>query len=131
MNVTPLSKAFVLALHQHQIRTFGGLDGLSNETMLDSALTQPFATFDSIDLYPTIEEKAARYAFGIVKNHPFADGNKRTGAIAMVAFLKINGFDFTPKHKQFEDIILGITSGELSFEDLVAFIRQETTKAAL
>jgi len=125
MSVAPLSKAFVLSLHRHQIQMFGGLDGLSNEAMLDSALMQPFATFDGIDLYATVEEKAARYAFGIVKNHPFADGNKRTGAAAMVAYLRRNGYSFKPEHKKFEEVILGIASGALAFEDLIEFIRQE------
>ena len=127
MNAVPLSKALVLCLHRRQIQIFGGLDGLSNDNMLDSALTQPFATFDGADLYPDIEEKAARYAFGIVKNHPFADGNKRTGAAAMAAFLKLNGYRFKPKHKEFEKAILGVASGELDFEDLVEFVRKEAS----
>lgn len=127
MNATPLSKALVLALHQHQLEMFGGLAGLGDEGMLDSALMQPFASFDSIDLYPTIEEKAARYAFGIIKNHPFADANKRTGTATMVAFLKANGYRFKPRHKDLEDIILGVASGESSYEDLVGFVRRETS----
>ena len=130
MNAVPLSKALVLCLHCRQIQLFGGLDGLSNDAMLDSALTQPFATFDGVDLYPAIEEKAARYAFGIIKNHPFADGNKRTGAVAMVAFLKVNGYRFKPKHDVFEKTILDVASGELDFEELVEFVRQEASPDA-
>ena len=122
MNVIPLSKLFVLSLHHQQIQLFGGPDGLINAPLLDSALSQPFASFSGEDLYPTIEEKAARYAFGIIKNHPFADGNKRTGAAAMVAFLKINGYDLKPSHKEFENVIFGIASGESDFIDLVGFI---------
>jgi death-on-curing protein len=124
MNVQPLSKALVLALHKQQLGKFGGLSGLGDEGLLDSALTQPLATFDQLDLYPTIEEKAARYAFGIIKNHPFADANKRTGTVCMVAFLRINGFRFKPRHKDLEQIILDVASGEAGFEDLVAFVRE-------
>ena len=126
MNAKPLSKAFVLRLHQHQLDIFGGLIGLGDEGILDSALMQPFATFDGIDLYPTIEEKAARYAFGIVKNHPFADGNKRTGAAAMAAFLKLNGYRFKPRHKDFFQTVINVASGEMGYEELVEFVRRET-----
>ena len=126
MNVIPLSKALILSLHQHQILKIGGLAGLGDEGMLDSALTQPFMTFDGVDLYPTIEEKAARCAFGIIKNHPFVDGNKRTGAVALAVFLKANGYRFKPRHKALESIILGVASGELGYEDLVEFVRAET-----
>ncbi|MCL1797475.1 MAG: type II toxin-antitoxin system death-on-curing family toxin [Eggerthellaceae bacterium] len=126
MSITPLSKALVLALHTYQLEEFGGLAGLGDEGMLDSALVQPFASFGEIDLYPTLEEKAARYAFGIIKNHPFADANKRTGTAAMVAFLKANGCHFKPRHKDLEQIILGVASGEKSYDDLVAFVKQET-----
>jgi len=122
MNAIPLSKSFVLSLHRQQIHLFGGLEGTNNDPLLDSALTQPFASFGGVDLYPTIEEKAARYAFGIIKNHPFADGNKRTGAATLVTFLKINGFSFRPNHKEFETVIIEVASGEKSFEDLVRFI---------
>ena len=124
MIAAPLSKAFVLKLHQHQLEMFGGLAGLGDDGMLDASLTQPFATFDRIDLYPTIEEKAARYAFGIIKNHPFADGNKRTGAAAMAAFLKQNGYQFKPRHNDLVQTILGIASGELSYEELVKFVKR-------
>jgi death-on-curing protein len=91
--------------------------------MLDSALAQPFATFDARELYPTVEEKAARYAFGIIKNHPFADANKRTGTIVMATFLKQNGYRFKPRHKDLEQIILDVASGEKSYDDLVEFVR--------
>ena len=127
MSVVPLSKALVLALHQRQLEIFGGLAGLSNEGMLDSALVQPFASSAGIDFYPTVEEKAARYAFGIIKNHPFADANKRTGTAAMVAFLKANGYRFKPHHKDLEGIILGVASGESTYDDLVGFVRREAS----
>jgi death-on-curing protein len=128
MRVAPLSKSFVLALHARQIVSFGGLPGLGDEGLLDSALTQPFVTFDGIDLYPSAEEKAARYAFGIVKNHPFADANKRTGTACMVAFLKQNNLRFKPRHKNLEQMILDIASGAAGFDDLVAFVRENASR---
>jgi death-on-curing protein len=131
MSAEPLSKELVLALHQRQLTQFGGLQGLCDEGLLDSALGQPFMTFDGIDLYPTIEEKAARYAFGIIKNHPFADANKRTGTIAMAVFLKKCGLIFKPRHKDLEQIILGVASGDSSYLDLVEFIRKESELSRL
>ena len=127
MSAQPLSRELVLALHQRQLTLFGGLPGLGDAGLLDSALMQPFITFDGVDLYPSIEEKAARYAFGIIKNHPFADANKRTGTIVMTVFLKKNDYRFKPRHKDLEQIILGVASGENSFEDLVEFVRRETS----
>ena len=125
MSIKPLSKALILALHQRQLDMFGGLPGLGDEGMLDSALVQPFASFDGTSLYPSIEEKAARYAFGIIKDHPFADGNKRTGTAAMVAFLQVNGYGFKPHHKDLESIIFQVASGESTYEDLADFVRRE------
>lgn len=123
MNERPLSASLVLSLHHCQLMRFGGLPGLGDGGMLDSALAQPFATFDARELYPTVEEKAARYAFGIIKNHPFADANKRTGTIVMATFLKQNGYRFKPRHKDLEQIILDVASGEKSYDDLVEFVR--------
>jgi death-on-curing protein len=126
MRAAPLSKSLALALHARQLEMFGGLSGVGDEGLLDSALTQPFVTFDGVDLYPSIEEKAARYAFGIIKNHPFADGNKRTGAALMITFLRLNNFRFKPRHKELEQIILDVASGAAGFDDLAAFIRANT-----
>lgn len=74
----PLSREDVLAIHSAAIARFGGADGVRDEGMLDSALAQPFQTFGGQELYATVAEKAARYAFGIISDHPFVDGNKRT-----------------------------------------------------
>jgi death-on-curing protein len=128
MSIIPLSKAFALAAHKRQIDLIGGLPGLGDEGMLESALAQPFASFDGIDLYPNLEEKAARYAFGIVRGHPFADANKRTGTICMAAFLKMNGYRFKPRHSDLEQMILRLASGEADFEELTAFVRSNTSQ---
>jgi death-on-curing protein len=68
-----------VALHSELIAQTGGLDGIRDEHLLDSALNSAFHTFGGLDLYPTLEEKAAQLAFSLVKNHPFQDGNKRIG----------------------------------------------------
>jgi death-on-curing protein len=123
---TWLDKELVMQIHELQILNHGGMPGLRDEGLLEAALAQPFATFDGNDLYATDQEKAARLAFGIIKNHPFADGNKRTGTQLLFVFLRLNGYRFKPRHKELEETILGVASGEISYEELVEFVRRET-----
>lgn len=80
------------------IMKFGGLRGLRDEELLDSALVQPFQTFGGADLYPSAIEKACRYAFGIISDHPFLDGNKRIGAALFGTYIRMSGIDFRPDH---------------------------------
>ena len=79
-----LSKPQILLLHEQLIAETGGSSGLRDEGMLDSALNTPFQTFAGKDVYPSLQQKAARRCFGLVKNHPFVDGNKRIGAHVML-----------------------------------------------
>lgn len=79
-----LSRRQVLLLHEQLVRETGGSPGLRDEGLLESALAAPMQSFDGVDIYPTLWQKAARLAFGLVKNHPFVDGNKRIGAHAML-----------------------------------------------
>jgi death-on-curing protein len=118
-----ISKKVALNIHEMQIDRHGGMHGLRDDGMLESALAQPFASFGGEDLYPSIEEKAARFAFGIVSNHPFADGNKRTGTQLMIVYMRANGYRFKPRHKDLESIILDVAAGAKGYDDLVAFVR--------
>ena len=86
-----LSKEQVLMLHSQLIESFGGSDGVRDENLLDSALESPFQTFDGEELYPTLQAKAARLGYGLIKNHCMIDGNKRIGAHAMLVFLELSG----------------------------------------
>ena len=88
-----LSKSQILLIHDQLISETGGSSGLRDEGMLDSALNAPFQTFGGEDVYPSLQKKAARLCFGLVKNHPFVDGNKRIGAHAMLVFLALNGIE--------------------------------------
>lgn len=90
------------------IRNFGGIEGIRDSKLLESALMSPRQTFDGQDLYPTVIEKAAILVFGIVSNHPFLDGNKRTGQHVMEAFLAMNGFVLESKIEEDECLILDI-----------------------
>lgn len=115
----------IQAIHSYLIGRFGGLDGLRDEGLFDAAIEQPRQTFDGIELYPTAAEKAARYAYGIVKNHPFADGNKRTGAACIGMFLKLNGIRFKPRHEELLNTILAVADGTVDCDELTNWIAEQ------
>lgn len=85
-----LTKQQILMLHNDLITQSGGSGGIRDEGLLDSAINTPFQSFGGTDLYPTLLQKAARLGYGLIKNHPFVDGNKRIGTHAMLVFLDIN-----------------------------------------
>ena len=82
-----LSKKQILMLHTQLLEQTGGMEGIRDQGLLESALEAPFQTFDGQELFPTIQAKAARLGFGLIKNHAMFDGNKRIGAHAMLVFL--------------------------------------------
>lgn len=123
MSALAFSREEVLAIHAATIERFGGLGGLRDEGLLDPALAQPFQTFGGADLYPSAIDKACRYAFGIISNHPFLDGNKRTGAALLGAYLRMSGVDFRPVHAAFLKVMLGVADGSVSYDALVEWTK--------
>lgn len=117
-----LSKHQILLIHDQLIAETGGSSGLRDEGMLDSALNSPFQTFGGEDVYPSLQQKAARLCFGLVKNHPFVDGNKRIGAHAMLVFLALNGIELQHSQTDLSDIILQLAAGEIEVEALLQWI---------
>ena len=117
-----ISKEQVLSLHSELVVDFGGSDGIRDEAMLDSALNAPFQTFGGADLYPGVIEKAARIGFGLVKNHPFVDGNKRIGTHMMLVFLKLNNVEIEYEDDELIAVILSIASGDMDDERLRKWI---------
>ena len=103
-----LSKSQVLLLHEQLVAP-----GLRDEGMLDSALNAPFQTFGGEDVYPSLQQKAAHLCFGLVKNHPFVDGNKRIGAHVMLVFLALNGIELQYTQTELSDIILQLAAGTI------------------
>lgn len=118
-----ITKKQVLLLHEHLLRETGGAAGLRDEGLLDSAVSAPFQSFDGTELFPTVIEKAARLCFGLVKNHAFIDGNKRIGAHSMLVFLAINDTELTYTQEELTNIILGVASGKIDYEDLLSWIK--------
>ena len=117
-----LSKPQILLLHEQLIAETGGSSGLRDEGMLDSALNTPFQTFAGKDVYPSLQQKAARLCFGLVKNHPFVDGNKRIGAHVMLVFLALNGIELQHTQTELSEVILQLAAGILQSTDLLNWI---------
>ena len=117
-----LSKKQVLALHSDLIREFGGTEGIRDEGLLESALAAPFQTFGGKPVYPSLQAKAARLGFGLVSNHPFVDGNKRTGAHVMLVFLALNGVELCYGQEDLISIFLSVASGMSDWRDLQRWI---------
>ncbi|KXB35357.1 type II toxin-antitoxin system death-on-curing family toxin [Atopobium deltae] len=117
-----LTEDQVVRLHQALIETSGGSLGIRDEGMLNSALKTPLQTFDKSELFPSLLDKATRLAFGLIKNHPFIDGNKRIGTHAMLIFLALNGIMLSYNDEDLIDIILKVASNQANESDLYQWI---------
>lgn len=117
-----LSKEQIILLHSNLIAETGGSEGIRDEQLLESAINAPFQTFDNIEVFPSIQQKAARLGYGLIKNHAFVDGNKRIGTHAMLVFLALNKIELEYTQAELSDTILKVASDEYSFEDLLKWI---------
>lgn len=117
-----LSKEQVILLHKRLIETTGGSDGIRDIGMLDSALANPFQSFGNKELYPSVQAKAAQLCFGIVKNHPMIDGNKRLGTHVMLVFLALNGYELVYTQQELSGAILDLASGKMDADDILQWI---------
>ena len=113
-----LSKEQVLMLRTRLIEVTGGSDGIRDEGMLDSALSNPFQSFSGIELYPSIQAKAAQLCFGLVKNYAMIDGNKRLGTHVMLVFLALNGYELTYGQQELTETIIALASGKIGAEEV-------------
>jgi death-on-curing protein len=109
-----ITKEQVMIMHSISIKETGGIDGLRDNSLLESALSSIFQTFGGEDLYPSIEDKAAMLSFSLINNHAFIDGNKRTGILALVAFLELNGIILKTTNSELIELGLGIASGNIN-----------------
>ncbi len=111
-----------LAIHQRLLALHGGAAGIRDEALLQSALARPRQAAAYADR-PTIPDLAAFYTAGVVKNHPFIDGNKRTGFLLGVLFLELNGFVFTAAQEEAANAILALAEGSSDEKAYAAFLR--------
>lgn len=117
------SEEKVLFLHQLIIAETGGSTELRDIGLLDSALEGIFQTFGGEELYPTKEEKGARLGYTLISNHAFVDGNKRIGMYVMLTFLEVNGIHMGCTNEDVIEAGLGVASGKMSYEELLAWVR--------
>ena len=114
----------VQAFHDRQINEHGGLPGLRDEGLLFSALSRPENAYHYSDPKPDVAELAAAYGFGLAKNHPFNDANKRTALIAMRLFLKLNGYDLAASAEDKYKTIISVAASDISEDELAQWIRK-------
>lgn len=117
-----LSKKQILMLHTQLIQQTGGSEGVRDYNLRDSALETPFQSFGGDELYPTIQAKAARLGYGLIKNHCMIDGNKRIGTHSMLVFLALNGIELKYMQKELYETILDVAAGKIEYEDLLKWV---------
>jgi death on curing protein len=113
----------VLSLHADQVDLYDGEHGVRDMGLLESAVAQPRATFDGEYLHKDVFEMAAAYMFHIVQNHPFFDGNKRTGAVAALAFLDINDTEIDAPKGSIYDLTMSVATGQAAKPQIAEFFR--------
>jgi len=118
-----LTLAELLEIHRDQIQRYGGDDSMRDLGLLQSAIAMPSATFDGKFLHADLYEMAAAYLFHIVQNHPFVDGNKRTGAVAAIVFLDLNGVELDADQHAVEALVLSTAQGGSDKAALAEFFR--------
>jgi death-on-curing protein len=123
-----LTVAKVLEIHEYAIAQTGGEPGVRDQGLLDSAVAQPRVGFSGRDLYPSIAEKAAALGFSLVMNHPFFDGNKRTGYAAMRMFLSRNDYMVIASIDERESIFKSLAASELTRDQFVAWVRDRIVR---
>ena len=116
----------VLIIHSEVITVFGGANGIREISALESAISRPFQTFGGGELYPSVIEKAAAIGESIIMNHPFTDGNKRTGYLLMETILRMDGMKIIATDDDLYTFIIKITTGEIRFDEIVKWLQANT-----
>ena len=127
MDPTFLTLDEVLALHEDQIRRYGGSAGLRETALLSSAVATPRATFDGELLHETLFEMAAAYLYHLARNHPFVDGNKRTALAACLAFLWLNDHELEASENELTELVIGVAAGKVSKALATVFLEEHAS----
>ena len=118
----------VLSIHRILVEQFGGIQGIRNQAGIESAIARPYSTFDGKDLYPEPEDKASAILESIIVNHPFLDGNKRTGYVLMRIILLNSGKDIIASEEDKYNFVIRIASGKLDFDSIRSWIKNHIEK---
>lgn len=117
----------IIYLHSKLITKTGGSDGLRDRGLLESAVYSALGGFGDEEVYPTIEEKAARLMFSLVNNHAFVDGNKRIGVLVMLITLRLNEVELKYTQKELIEIGLQVAKGKMNYEQVLSFVISHQT----
>lgn len=123
-----LTLPMILAIHDESLAAFGGAAGVRDLALLESAMARPVNRYH-YEPNASLAQLAAAYAYGIVRNHPFVDGNKRAGLLSVQAFLFLNGIRFDPKQVEEVRVFLALAAGELSEDELADWIAANAAEA--
>ena len=118
----------ILNLHELSIKLYGGSKGIRDLGLLESAIARPFQSFAGEDLYSSPVEKAAALGESLIINHPFVDGNKRTGMLGIVTFLLECGIEIKASEVDLYSFIINISTGELKFDQIVEWLKTNTSQ---
>ena len=113
----------ICELHNRICALTGGDPNIRDLGLLESAIEAPFQSFDGIDLYPTIQEKGARLGYSLISNHPFVDGNKRIGILALLLFLKLNAHPLSVTNEDIVHASLGVAAGDMDYPALLNWVK--------
>ena len=114
----------IIIIHEDQIVRYGGSSGLRDVALLESTVFRPQSSFGGEDLYSTIFDKASALMHSLILNHPFIDGNKRTGIASMLVFLELNGYRLRVIQKALVNVALGVESKKIDIEKLSAWLKK-------
>ena len=117
----------ILNLHDRSIEMYGGAKGIRDHGLLESAIARPFQTFGGEDLYPSPIEKAAALGESLIINHPFIDGNKRTGILGIATLLLVHDLHIETIEEELYTFVIKISTGEIKFEEIVEWLKTNTT----
>jgi death on curing protein len=126
VELTFLTLDEVTAIHRDQLAHYGGLEGVRDWGLLQSAIAMPAAGFGGQFVHSDLCEMAAAYLFHIVQNHPFIDGNKRVGAVAAYVFLALNNVQLTADQNVYADLVLSVARGKTPKSAVAEFFRDNT-----
>ena len=123
-----LTVSEIIEIHEKLTAATGGLPGLRDMGLLESAVLGCYQSFDDTELYPSITEKAARMVYALCKNHPFIDGNKRIAVTAMLMMLRLNGVTLAYSQQELISLGLDIADGSFNYEDILGWINTHLKK---
>jgi death on curing protein len=121
-----ITKEEVLLIHNQVLLLYGGANGVRDINGLESAIARPYQSFGGEDLYPSCFDKAASIGESIIMNHPFVDGNKRTGYVLMETVLRLEGIKIISNDDELYQFVINISTGKNRFEEIVEWLKNNT-----